>query len=251
MEKFLTCIQKLCIAFRFLTILPITWRADKDGDYFATVSIFFPIVGLVIGLIAFVFTSFTSSVFPQQVLAALLVLFYGAISGFLHIDGLADSFDGLFSSRPKERMLEIMRDSATGAMGVVGIVSVLLLKYSALASMPIENLLAACFFIPIGGRVALLIVMGYQKYARKEGGLGKTFYSDKSKREAQVVTVVLFVLISLFSLPIAIKAICFMFLGLFFFMKLCDNKIGGATGDTMGASSEIVEMLVALAFACA
>lgn len=244
-------LQKLCVTLRFLTILPIKWRADDDGEHFSDISIYFPFVGIIIGILAFLLTYVGHFFLPTQVLVAILIVFYGAISGFFHIDGLADSFDGLFSSRPKERMLEIMRDSATGAMGVVGIVAVMLLKYASLSSMPIEYLLSASFFIPVAGRVALLIVMGFQKYARKEGGLGKTFYSARSKNEAKIVIIGLFLLLTIVSIPFAIKAMAIILLGLFAFMKLCNDRIGGATGDTLGASCEIVEMLMAIAFSCA
>ena len=115
-------------ALRFLTIVPLAWRCEQDGRFFTASLAWFPVIGLLIGLAAAVLISFLIPFFPPPVLAMAAIVLMAGVSGCLHLDGLADSGDGLLSARPQERILEIMRDSHTGAMGVIAIVVVLLGK---------------------------------------------------------------------------------------------------------------------------
>lgn len=244
--KILLSLQKYCVALRFLTILPITWKVEEDAQHYATSSSFFPLVGLSIGILAAIFSLFCTQFFPSSVTAALMISFFAMISGFLHLDGLADSCDGLMSARSQERSLEIMKDSTTGAMGVVGVFVVLLIKFASISSIPSQSLPLACLLIPIAGRCSLLFVMATQKYAREEGSTGSLFYSKESKRTGIIGVIFFLTIFSILSFPIALflfSAICSV---VFLFGKFCKKRIGGATGDTLGATSEICEMICIL-----
>ena len=109
-------------ALRFLTVLPVRHGAADDGRCFAGSLFYFPLIGLGIGLLTALAATLLGCILPQAVVALVAIVMLAGISGFLHIDGLADTADGLLSSRPREQKLEIMRDSRTGAMGVTAIV---------------------------------------------------------------------------------------------------------------------------------
>ncbi len=174
----------LSTAIRFLTMLPLSWRVEEDSANFSTSLYYFPVVGLLIGSLGYFLAAILCLFLPTTVVSVCMLCFLAFISGCLHLDGLADSADGLFSSRPREKALEIMKDSRVGPMGVVAIVFIILGKYAALISMDAKMICLSVFFMPLVGRCALVFIMATQQYARKEGGLGTLFYSEKSKKAA-------------------------------------------------------------------
>ena len=249
-EWLLEAVKSFLAAFRFLTIVPYLWNAENDGKYFRKAIYYFPIVGLVIGFsLAFllgVLTLFT----PQIIVVAITLPLLGIVSGFLHLDGLADSFDGLFSSQSKERSLEIMRDSNVGAMGVCGLLFVMLIKFAALTAIPQKYFLTTVLIIPVAGRCSTVVAMALQKYARAEGGLGQLFYSDSCKKAAMFSLLLLMVTGCVFlSVKYTLILTVAMVAMVTCFGWFCKKKIGGATGDTLGATCELTEMLTALVFA--
>lgn len=187
-------------------------------------------------------------IFPQQVVAVMAIIYLACISGFLHLDGLADSGDGLFSGRPKEASLLIMKDSRTGAMGVVVVVCVFLAKFAALSAMDSGALVLAVFFMPLVGRCAILLTMARLPYARAEGGLGQMFYSDSSRTAAILAFLALIVLLVILARPYLLAILTAVFAINVAFGRWCKARLGGATGDTLGAVCELTEAGVAIAF---
>lgn len=235
-------------ALRFLTLIPITKGADLDGDYFKQSLFYFPLIGLIIGAVCSAVTIGLQGFFPQPVVACFVVMFLAFISGCLHLDGLSDSGDGLLSSRPRDRSMEIMKDSRVGAMGVIVTIVVLLAKFSALISIEAGHLPLAVFFMPLAGRVIILCTMALLPYAREEGGLGTLFYSASVRGYAFFGVVLLLVLLALFSLQRLMIVIAVLVMIFVSFNMWCKNKLGGATGDTLGANCELAEAGVAIAF---
>ncbi len=186
-------------ALRFLTVLPVRHGAADDGRCFAGSLFYFPLIGLGIGLLTALAATLLGCILPQAVVALVAIVMLAGISGFLHIDGLADTADGLLSSRPREQKLEIMRDSRTGAMGVTAIVVVLLGKYAALASTGAALVPAALVLMPLAGRCALVFAMAMLPYARPEGGLGALFYSRNTRMAAGASALMLLMVLFLFS----------------------------------------------------
>jgi adenosylcobinamide-GDP ribazoletransferase len=169
-------------------------------------------------------------------------------SGGLHVDGLADTADGVLSARPRERVLEIMEDSHVGAFGVVAIVCVLLVKFASLASLPPANLWRAAFLMPLAGRCALVVHMALLQYVRP-GGLGSVFF-----RTRPVVAAVGAVTVLVLGSWAVVGAGTFVVAGASVVVTVglaayFHYRLGGATGDTLGATCEIVEMVPALALA--
>ncbi len=237
-------------ALRFLTILPINWKAEDDGRHFQGSLYYFPLIGGLIGGVCAAIYLLLSSFLPISVTVALMVLLLGLASGFLHMDGLADTSDGFLSSRPRARILEIMRDSRIGAMGVIAIIGVMILKYSALASLGKDLCFTSLWLMPLGGRVAIVISMAILPYARKEEGLGSLFYSENCAPAAVWSFFCLLFCGYWFGLPAALLLGATTLGAVFVFSYLCRKIIGGATGDTLGAICEITEASLAVSLTC-
>ena len=241
-------LARFCTALRFLTIVPVSWRAEDDSFRFKDCLGYFPVVGTLIGALGLLAAHVLLWFFPQQVVAVIALIYLGFISGFLHLDGLSDSADGLFSSRPREDCLRIMKDSRVGAMGAVALFFVLLAKYSALCAMTPQTLCLALFFMPLAGRCAILFSMATLPYARVEGGLGSLFYSDSSKKAALAALLALVVLLAVFTPSRLIITLAAVLATTVIFGRWCRNRLGGATGDTLGAVCELTEASTAVAF---
>ena len=169
--------RQLLAAIRFLTILPLpgTWGTAED-DLARSVA-FFPLVGLLLGAAAAAVAWGLALVAPPMVTAAVLVIVLLGFSGGLHIDGLSDTADGFLSCRSREQMLEIMKDSHAGPMGLVAVVCVLLLKFAALSSIALLQpavLWPAVLLMPLAGRSAVCINLAILPSARPDG-LGAVF----------------------------------------------------------------------------
>lgn len=229
-------------ALQFLTIIRLPGGFAPNEETLKGAPPFFPVVGLFVGVLVAAVDGALGFLFPVWVRSVLATILLIAFSGGLHMDGLADTADGLLSSRPREKMLEIMRDSRTGPMGVIAIVCVILLKVALLSSLATPDRFWTLLIIPVAGRSALLIVMARLPYARPEG-LAGVFPLHRPS---------LFILWSLMFLlffggvaggrqGIAAGAASFLFAWLFaFYLR---GKIGGYTGDTLGAACELTELI--------
>jgi len=244
-------LSRFAAACRFLTILPLPGRLGQDEQALAGSLPFFPLVGLLVGGVATAAAWLLWLVFPPLVAGALLTVFLLKVSGGLHLDGLADTVDGFFSARPdRTTILAIMRDSRIGAMGVMGLVMVLLLKALSLGSLDRGHAMAAALLVPLAGRTAIVLTMAVLPYARQEGGLGTLFYSGRSRWSA-LAGLALFALVAMAILGrrgiVLLAAVLVM---LVIFALFCRTKIGGATGDTLGAACELAETITALVMSC-
>jgi len=236
-------------ALRFLTIIPLSWQAERDEEYFKHCLHCFPVVGGLIGLGVGVIGIALRRILPDMVVAALIIILLALVSGGLHFDGLADTADGFFSSRPREKILEIMRDSRTGAMGAIVIAMVLLLKFSGLASLHPADFFKTVLLMPMAGRCAIVLSMAYLPYARQEGGLGNLFYSKYCRISALWSMLLLLGLTPWAGIGTMVYVGCIVVFTVLLFSFWCRRKIGGATGDTLGAVCELTEMAVAVGMA--
>lgn len=239
MRSFLAAVQ-------FLTVCPFprTWRPDEKT--LARSAQWFPVVGLLIGGMAAFLDCALGHVFPQLLTSVFVIISLLMVSGGLHIDGLADTGDGFFSSRPRDRVLEIMKDSRTGPMGVAAVVCVIGLKIAAVASVPGAVRWWTLLMIPLAGRCALVTNLSVLPYARAEGGLGSVFHTNRSGLHAVWALAVL-VLVGWFAGRwLGLVAGIASFAAGMLFALYVYRKIGGLTGDTLGAACEIVEIVPAL-----
>ena len=246
MKKVFPPAARLLAALRFLTVFPLPGGKD-DARYLAESVPYFPVVGLLLGTVGAGCAWLIGRLFPAPVGAVLLTGLLAGFSGGLHLDGLADTADGFLSSRPQEQILVIMRDSRIGAMGVVALVLLLMLKAGALAALHPVDLVPALLLMPLAGRCAIVILMALLPYARSEGGLAGVFYRQHS-RKAAFWAAACFILACLLVLGWQRTLVLSMvnLLLLTGFARLCRGVIGGATGDTLGAGCELCELGVAL-----
>jgi len=237
--------RSLVAALRFLTILSIpgSWGSTED-DLPRSVA-WFPLVGLLLGVAAAGVAFVLPMVTPPLVCAGAMVVLLMSFSGCMHLDGLSDTADGLLSSRPRERILEIMKDSHIGAMGVIAIVGTLLLKFAALASPSAGELWATALVMPLAGRCAIVVQLALLPYARTSG-LAGIFYRSRS-RLAALLAAGLLAVVACGVLGWRGVTVWAASMGLALaFSAYVYRKIGGATGDTLGAVCEIVELVPAL-----
>ena len=237
-------------AFRFLSIFPVSWKSEDDATYFRASIFWFPLIGLLIGSAAFAVVFAVAPFLTQPLEAVLALVLLSGISGFLHLDGVADSGDGLLSSRPREKALSIMRDSRSGAMGVIVLLFLILGKYAALSSLPTGTLLPVILLMPVAGRTAILLSMAVLPYAREDDGLGKLFYGHDRFLAAALAVLFLSLCCLLVSLQWAVAIIIALLCTVMIFSRWCFVKLGGATGDTLGAVCELSELTTAVAIVC-
>lgn len=242
---------KFFAALRFLTIIPMPGHLGDEAAALAKSLIYFPVVGVVIGFVCATIGWLLWPLLPALPAAAVMVFLLLAISGGLHLDGLADSADGLFSARPREQILAIMRDSHIGSMGVIALIMVLLIKTAALASLPQTQAVGALFLMPIAGRCLMIFMMALLPYVRGPEGKAALFYQQASQQKKIVYLTAALLYSGCWyggggaGLMAGAAAVLLMFA----FASLCRHKIGGATGDTLGATCELSETVVALVLA--
>ena len=255
----------------FMTRIPMP-KIDYDEEKLGKSMKLFPLVGVVIGFILLFFSIVFSYVLSNLSFSAflpiiiLVVILTDLIStGALHLDGLADTFDGIFSYRSKHKMLEIMKDSRLGSNGALALILYFLIKFVLLYSLLMEDQGETVFTVltyPVVARLCSVISCASAPYARGSG-MGKTFV-DNTKTSGVVIATLITVVYSgavlfymmgsqfnyflpldLFMKSFGVNLLIIAILGLFAFSfsKLIERKIGGITGDTLGALLEISSLI--------
>lgn len=244
-------LRRLAAAWRFLTVIPCPWWADdNEAEALRGSVLYFPAVGLVLGLLSCAVVAALTPLFPAGVTAALVVVLLAGWSGGLHLDGLADSADALLSpGHSREKALAVMKDSRIGSHGAVALIMVLLVKYACLASFEAWELPWVVLAVPVAGRAAMLFPMAYLPYAR-EKGLGSLFTIPgqvKTAGAACVWTAVL--LLAALGVSRALAGFLLWLAMAFLWVWFLRKRLGGATGDTYGAACEFGEMMACFAAA--
>ncbi len=231
----------------FITILP----AGKNVTYSPMGLIrFFPVVGLILGAILVAGDLLFSMLWADSVVALLDTLILVVVTGAFHIDGLGDTADGIFSHRPRQRALEIMKDSRTGMMGLVAVFSVLALKVAGIFSIKISGspfeTMTLLFIIPSFSRSGMLFGIKYLDYGRKDtGGTGLGLFEDPIGLK-DFFWMILPVVISLFlGYKCLVLNLCFV-ITVFVILVFYKKKMGCITGDMLGAMTEVTEAVLFL-----
>jgi adenosylcobinamide-GDP ribazoletransferase len=237
-------------ALGLLTIIRVP-GASADGDSIARGAPWFPIVGLVIGA-ALAGTDRLLGGAPPHVAATLVVVLWATLTGFLHLDGTADSCDALIASVPRERRLEIIRDPRIGAFGAAGLMLLLLLKVEGLASIQRGASAAALFIAPSLARWAVLAA-ARQPLARP-GGMAAALRPGATLPVAIGSAAVPAALLVFLGLEAPLAPILAAVLGLAAagaIVLAARSRMGGVTGDILGFLIEATEAGVIVAFALA
>lgn len=235
--------QAFRLALSFMTIFPVGIKDNVDEDMFGKSVKYFPLVGLLIGVFLAGIDTLILPKVDKLASSAVVIVALIAITRALHIDGLADTFDGLLGGRDKEHSLAIMKDSRVGSFGVVAIVAVVLLKVMMLLSIAQDMRLGAIIVFPALGRWAAVYTTTTQVYARAEGGLG-SFFVKGSNTTGLVVSTALTFLIAVLVLGLAgLSVIATVVLFTLLYIRIVNRKIGGITGDISGAAIELNELV--------
>ena len=235
-------------AIAFLTRLPVP--VHPQPAQIARATAWFPLGGLIVGAILLAIDRIAMRGLPPPAVDALLVVALASVTGALHLDGLADSADGLFGGYTPQRRLEIKRDVHTGSFGVVAIASVLLLKWAGLNALPPQVRIEAILLAPCVARFAMLPAMAVYPYAR-EHGVGTGYREHAGAALALGGATALITGIALIGAGgvyvLALAAAVGLGAG-----ALATRLAGGVTGDVFGAIVEITEaaaLLFVAAFA--
>ena len=237
------------IALQFLTVLPIELKRIPTAKQNGQSLLFYPLVGLLIGLILFGLSILLVKV-PIILVATIILVIWIWLTGGLHLDGLADTADawvGGFGDR--ERTLKIMKDPSCGPIGVLSLVIVCLMKFSALYVLLEQRLSAFLILIPMLGRSVPLFLFLTTRYVR-ENGLGRSITDSIPKTLAWMVFVITLALLCAFKW-MGLVALISCLLLLVYLRFLFIKRIGGITGDTVGAAIELSETGLILTFVIA
>lgn len=236
------------LAVQFMTRIPININLDVKREDFKDTVKFFPIIGLIVGCFeAFVYY-ICSKILSNNLASFITILSHIVITGGIHIDGLSDTIDGIFSGRSKQKILEIMKDSRVGTFGALAIIFLVVGKIIMLIDMPEDSIIIAIILAPVISRTMNIFLMYNRKYAREEEGMGDLFIGVLDKKNYIICLISCIIIIiaigGLYS--IIIFTISFIFTKLF--RSYIEKKIEGLTGDILGASSELNEFLIYLLF---
>lgn len=242
-------VKLLLASLQFMTRLPIPERYTQTltlEDYPRGI-VTFPVVGLVVGIItALVFAMLQSALGP--LLASVFAVLSGAaVTGAFHLDGLADTADGVFSARTRERMLEIMRDSQIGTNGALALIFHLLLKIVVIYQLATIGAVVYSALIagPIIGRGLNVLLMYRQTYAR-ESGVGNIYIGKISQRDLFLTLLISALLLLLLLGFQAIVPVAFSLIFVVGYRWFIQHKLGGQTGDTLGAAIELLDLIFIL-----
>ena len=232
------------IAFSLLTTLPIRasdhWQPGESGRAAG----WYPFVGLVLGLLVAAIHLLASRFLPPLVNAALALSLWVALTGGLHFDGLSDCCDGLLHPSNPEKRLQIMKDPHLGAFGAIGLGLALLLKFTALASLPPERAVLAVLLAASLGRWVILLA-GFQSLANKTG-MGADFAVGLRKSALVWGALIPLGLTALLGLR-GLLALALALLAALGLLRFARSRIGGVTGDVFGLLVEAVEIVTLLA----
>jgi len=229
MKNFISAVQ-------FITILP--WGKGESFDPPRMIP-YFPIVGIVLGILLALFDYVAVNFWGRTVGSLLDVVFLVLLTGAFHIDGLGDAADGLLGQRPKEKILAIMKDSRLGTMGLVAIVAGLAIKWAGISGLN-ENRALLLIVVPAYARGGMLFGMRYLPYGRPGGGTGTDFFNQRLELHAFRGLAVPAALSVFLGWQAIWLVICFAAItaGLILYYQ---RRLGGITGDMLGAMAEILE----------
>lgn len=206
----------------------------------------FPTVGLGIGAASWAIMEIIGPRLGQSAGAAFVLLWLLLVTGGLHLDGLADTVDGIAGGRTRTRRLEIMRSGSSGPIGIAAVVAVLLLKYSLIAGAGDGRLWAALLFAPVFARWSIVVLAQVSAPVRREG-LGYLFAGRIERMDLALATVTVvaptiaaaYLWGYTYLAPLAVAALVTGGAVILF-----RRILGGVSGDTLGATIEVTEVAV-------
>jgi adenosylcobinamide-GDP ribazoletransferase len=233
------------VALQFLTVAPIPAQRPAGQEELGRSMRWFPAVGALVGGLVAAIDWAVAPITTPEIRGVIAVALLAILTGALHLDGLMDASDGLFTLASRERRLQIMTDSRVGSFGLVGAVVTLLLKYAAILALPEWGRPAG--FIALGALSRWSMVYATVQYpAARTEGLGWAYKAAAGRTELVVATVI-GVLALAPSGAAGAGALLLAWAACVLCARYACSRIGGLNGDVYGAISEVVEVSVAIA----
>lgn len=236
----------LFIALGFLTVFPIPLKWTLKPEDLGRSMAFFPLAGFISGGVLVAVNAVLLLLFPRSLADFVLIAVLALITGGIHLDGLADTCDGLYGGKTREEVLSIMKDSRVGAIGVISLIFVIGIKYTALHSIPEGMKYASLLVMPAISRWSMVLTAYLSPYARPKGGTGKDFVEGVSSLSILIASVFAGVisagLLGLKGGLLMLSMGGVTLLGVIYFRR----RLGGVTGDILGAVNEVTEVLALL-----
>ena len=243
-------VNQIILLIQFMTRIPIPIKVEYSEKQLGKGIKYFPLVGYLIGIIIFITGIVLNKYIDNKyIISLLLILIELKLVGLIHIDGLADSFDGLFSYRDKDRILEIMKDSRVGTNGVVVLIFYYLAKLILIAEIISRGDMRCLIIYPIIARMSTSVNAGFGVYARDNGMSTGIIGMNQVKDSIFSVILTLLLIILVYYNSGILKGLVMFVAGIlfiFYFRHVVYKKIDGITGDTMGASLEMTGLIVLL-----
>ncbi len=234
-------------AIRFLTALPVPGLPPMTEAGIVRSMAAFPIVGLVIGAGGAAVGFVAGWLWGEPLRAVAIVIAFMLLTLGLHLDGIADTCDAVFSWRPRERKLEIMKDSRIGTMGALGLLAIVALKIGGLVTLG-EHWWMGTLLAPMWGRWADIYGIFFFPAAR-EGGMGRTFHDQVRRLDFVIATISALVIGVVLSLPWGALVVLAVWPVIHLLAGRMVASLGGLTGDTYGALAEVGEVVTLLTLA--
>jgi adenosylcobinamide-GDP ribazoletransferase len=257
-------LKQVLLALQFLTIVPVRIKGDIAENDMSRSAIFFPVAGALQGLLCSLSAALLLRFFSADITGCLVLVILIITNGGFHLDGLADTFDALAvkasgdEEADRAKRISVMKDSSTGAIGVVAIVVVILLKYMFIRNLFLYSssttLYSLLFLMPVFSKWIMVPAMYHGTSARKDG-LGRIFIDAVTRKDVvlcSLITVFFSLVINellqqtLYA-SVTGQLFLFLFSVLYIFCLISVNfftkRFGGLTGDSFGAISEISEIL--------
>jgi adenosylcobinamide-GDP ribazoletransferase len=232
------------VSVQFLTRLPLGHRGDLPPDALGRAAVFFPLVGLGLGAGGAALNHLLSPHSTRSVVTVFVLIYLVAVTGGLHEDALADAADGFGGGWKKEEILAIMRDSRIGSFGAIAVALGLLARFACLGSLSLRDF--DRFFVAgqVLNRWTALPLGFFLQYAREEGGQGALIARRITRGALGIGTALAVVIVAFVLGAMAVWAILAAITVTTLTGFYYRSRLGGVTGDCMGATNQITEVAV-------
>ncbi len=229
------------IAMQFLTIIPLPFKFEwRKNDLGRSIALF-PLAGVTIGGLLAGLNWLITPLLSRPLADAVLITALAAMTGALHLDGLADVCDGIAARGGRERFLTVMKDSNVGAIGAVGLVLGLLLKWQAMVALPAELKWQGLLLFCTISRFSQVQTIVFGKKARQDG-LGSSMIEGAGSISlliaVAITATICWLLLGTKGIILLVAAMLLSSLVRIWFTA----KIGGISGDVIGCINELVEI---------
>ncbi len=231
------------ILISFFTRIPVGNKIEYDEDSYLKSLCLYSLMGAVIGLFLAIVYLIFNNIYIPLIKGLILTIGYIIITGGIHLDGTADTSDGIYSGRTGERIFEIMSDSHIGTFGVL---SLIIVVFSQIILFSYANIYTV-FMMPVVGRLSVIITSWNKKYAKSTKGMGTLFIESINKNVViiNILIVLLFIILIPYKLVYLTSIFATLMVSYFVSCKI-EDKIGGMTGDTCGFILEISQIIFML-----